>query len=259
MRLLDAAMTSAAMARRAVRRWQSFHADTGTQIAIAHALVSVPALYLAIDFVVHWTRLPMPMAPARSPAVRSDPVALSPWHRTGRAPGHRDHLLHFGGGMDRRDALRYVAGWHELSPAEALLALENGWNPFFAASGIAQADVSANGVWTSGQRSTRLPAASRGQRRSTCCLSSPRSSPWCRRGLCCAGARSQCSNLASPYAAAGNPVALGQVFTFYVDEVRVRVRHGAAGCGVAGGLSRSGAAPRWVCCAHRSCWSPGQR
>ncbi len=52
----------AAPVRRAVTQWQTFHADIGTQIAIAHALVCVPALYLAIDSAVHWTGLPVPVA-----------------------------------------------------------------------------------------------------------------------------------------------------------------------------------------------------
>lgn len=48
--------------RLALERWRSFHADTGTQIAIAHALMGVPALYLAIDAAARWTNLPVPLA-----------------------------------------------------------------------------------------------------------------------------------------------------------------------------------------------------
>jgi hypothetical protein len=48
--------------RLGLERWRLFHADTGTQIAIAHFLMGVPALYLAIDAAVRWTNLPVPLA-----------------------------------------------------------------------------------------------------------------------------------------------------------------------------------------------------
>ena len=48
--------------RLALERWRLFHADSGTQIAISHVLMGVPALYLAIDAAVRWTNLPVPLA-----------------------------------------------------------------------------------------------------------------------------------------------------------------------------------------------------
>jgi hypothetical protein len=69
----------------ALERWRLFHADTGTQIAIAHVLMGVPALYLAIDTAVRWTNLPVPLV-VRALLAGALYITIRRWRPLGTGP-----------------------------------------------------------------------------------------------------------------------------------------------------------------------------
>ena len=210
----------AAPVSRAVAQWQAFHADISTQIAIAHALVCVPALYLAVNSVAHWTRLAVPIAAQAGLAALLYAAIL--WRRPlGTGPvSYRAIAITTGILMVAWvvAALLYDTSWDGTSyhlPGE--LALAGGWNPIYATSGIAQEDVSANGMWTVRAALYALTGSVEGTKALNLLFVVAAVFTLVPAWSALRGRALTALELALVYAAAGNPVALGQAFTFYVD------------------------------------------
>src|SRR5271166_956284 len=213
-------MAYAATARRALGRWHSFHADTDTQIAIAHTLMSVPALYLAIDFVVRWIRLPIPIAAQAGLAALLYAAIL--WRRPlGTGPVSYRAIAITCGILAAAwvvAAMLYDTSWDGTSyHLPALLALESGWNPLYAASDIVQADVSANGLWTVRAAFGALTGSVEGTKAVNLLFVVAAVFTLVPAWSLLRGRALTVLELGLIYAVAGNPVALGQTFTFYVD------------------------------------------
>ena len=227
--------------RRAVACWQACHADPAPQLAIAHALTVLPALYLTLDAALRWARLPVPLAAQAAAAVLLYAALL--WWRplgTGRIPPRLLALIAFLlAAFWLVAAALFDTSWDGTSyhlPAE--LALADGWNPIARPSGIPPADVQANGLWTLRAALFALTGSVEGSKALNLLFLLAALftlvPAWTLRLGRPLGAR----ELALLYAAVGNPVALGQVLTFYVD-----------GTVYEGGLIVLGAAmlagPRW--------------
>src|SRR5262249_41052843 len=135
--------------RQALKRWRSFHADTGTQIAIAHALMGVPALYLAIDAAVRWTNLPVPLA-VQALLAGALYGAILCWRPLATGPVSRRAVAVTAGLLAAAwltAAALYDTSWDGTSyHLPALLAITGGWNPNLASSDIMPANLFANGL-----------------------------------------------------------------------------------------------------------------
>jgi hypothetical protein len=201
--------------------WRDWHADIATQLAIAHALVGVPALILAIDSAVRWMRLPVPLAGQAAVAVLIYATML--WLRpleTGAISRPVVALIAvlLGASWMVASAL-YDVSWDGTSyHLPGLLKIYDGWNPIFAASGIEPLDLQANGLWTA--RAAFYAVSPIGVEAVKAlnvlfCLAALLTivPAW----TLLRGQALTPIELALLYVAVGNPVALGQLFTFYVD------------------------------------------
>jgi hypothetical protein len=206
--------------RRAVRSWQSFHADTGAQIAVAHALMTVPALYLAIDAVVRWTRFPVPLGVQVGIAVALYATLL--WRHplgTGQIPGRVAAVT--AGTLAATwvvAAILYDTSFDgESYHLPALLALADGWNPFYATTSVTPANLQANGMWTVRAALLAVTGSVEGAKAVNMVFPIAALFTLVPAWSLLRGRALTVLELALVYSAVGNPVALGQVFTFYVD------------------------------------------
>ncbi len=206
--------------RLALERWRSFHADTGTQIAIAHALMGVPALYLAIDAAVRWTHLSVPLVVQALLAGLLYGAMLC-WRPLATGPVSRRAVAVTAGLLAAAwlaAAALYDTSWDGTSyHLPALLAIAGGWNPIFATSDVVQANQQANGLWTVRAALYAMTGSVEGAKGLnflfvTAALFTlvPAWTELRERPL-------TALELAFAYAAVGNPVAVGQLFTFHVD------------------------------------------
>jgi hypothetical protein len=206
--------------RLALEQWRLFHADTGTQIAIAHALMGVPALYLAIDAAVRWTNLPVPLAVQALLAVGLY-IAILRWRPLGMGPVSRRTVTVTAGLLAAAwltAAALYDTSWDGTSyHLPALLAIAGGWNPVFAPSDIIPVNLQANGLWTVEAALYAMTGSVEGAKglnflfvAAALLTLVPAWTELRRRSL-------SALELAFAYAIVANPVALGQLFTFHVD------------------------------------------
>jgi len=206
--------------RLALERWRSFHADTGTQIAIAHALMGVPALYLAIDAALRWTNLPVPLA---GQALLAGALygALLCWRPLGTGPVSRRAVAVTAGLLAATwlaAAALYDTSWDGTGyHLPALLAIAGGWNPIFAASDIMQANLQANGLWTVRAALYAMTGSVEGAKGLNFLFVAAALLTLVPAWTELRGRPLTALELAFAYAAVGNPVALGQLFTFHVD------------------------------------------
>jgi hypothetical protein len=179
----------------------------------------VPALYLAIDSAAHWIRLPVPSPAQAGIAAVLYAVILWRWP-LGTRVSARAVAVTFGilALAWLVAATVYDTSWDGTSyHLPGTLALAEGWNPIHSASGIVQVDLSANGLWTIRAALYALTGSVEGAKALNLLFVAaavftlvPAWSALCGRAL-------TTLELALIYAVAGNPVALGQAFTFYVD------------------------------------------
>ena len=206
--------------RLALERWRLFHADTGTQIAIAHVLMGVPALYLAIDAAVRSTNLPVPLA-VQALLAGALYIAILRWRPLGIGPVSRRAVAVTTGLLAAAwltAAALYDTSWDGTSyHLPALLAIAEGWNPVFAASDIVPANLQANGLWTVRAALYAMTGSVEGAKglnflfvAAALLTLVPAWTELRRRPL-------TALELAFAYAGVANPVALGQLFTFHVD------------------------------------------
>ncbi len=206
--------------RLALDKWSDFHADSYSQLIISQALIGFPALYLLIDAAVRWSYLPIPI-------VLRVFVTLGIWVLLcWRWPN-----------SFARAAKKYViavcvllvisffvlASFYDTSwdgtsyHLPSTLVIAEGWDPIYEKASVSLANVHANGIST-------VRAAL------YCLFGTVECAKVFNIVLLVAAVFSLCAAFSSlidrplrplelglVYALIANPVATGQIFTFYVD------------------------------------------
>ena len=206
--------------RPALTAWEGFHADCGTQIAVAHALICVPALYLALDAVARGLRLPVPLAVQAGLAALLYAAILWRWPLgTGRVSTR---------GIAAVAAILVVAwvaasllydsSWDGTSyHLPGLIAVSEGWNPFVDTRDPIQVDLQANGIWTVRAALYALAGSTEGAKALNFILLAAAILTLVPAWTLLRGRPLTLIELGLVYAVAADTVALGQAFTFYVD------------------------------------------
>ena len=206
--------------RPAFAAWQEFHADCGTQIAVAHALICVPALYLAFAALVRALRLPVPLAIQAGLAALLYGAILWRWPLgTGLVSMRRiAAVAALLSAAWLAASLLYDSSWDGTSyHLPGLIALSEGWNPFTATREPIQVDVQANGIWTVRAALYALTGSTEGAKVLNFALLAAAVLTLVPAWMEVRGRPLTLLELGLVYALAGCTVPLGQAFTFYVD------------------------------------------
>lgn len=182
--------------------------------------MGVPALYLAIDAAVRWTNLSVPLA-AQALLAGALYGAILCWRPLGTGPVSRRAVAVAAGLFAAAwltAAALYDTSWDGTSyHLPALLAIDGGWNPIFAASDIVQANQQANGLWTVRAALYAMTGSVEGAKGLNFLFVTAALLTLVPTWTELRGRPLTALELALAHAAVSNPVALGQLFTFHVD------------------------------------------
>ena len=194
--------------------------DADSQLRVAHALVVVPALYLLADALVRWMGATPPLrlealsaAALYVASLRFFPLDRKPvsWPILGASIAVVAILW-------GSSACLYDTSWDGTSyHLPALLALAEGWNPIMSAAPVEPADLNPNGIWSIRAALFLLLHSVEGAKAFNGVLAFAAFLTLLPALSWILGHPLRRLELAAVCALAANPVAMAQLFTFYVD------------------------------------------
>ena len=193
--------------------------DSPSLVRVAHALACVPALFLLVDALFRWTLGPSLLAEgALTVALYAAALRLYPIGRENLSRPIIALSALFLAAIYIVSASLYDTSWDGTSyHLPAVLALAQGWNPVASAAPVEPQNFNPNGIWTAEALLFRLIGSIEGAKamNGVLLLAAFLALLAAVRAMLARPLRRL--ELATVAATAGNPVALAQLFTFYVD------------------------------------------